>query len=51
MIRDDLPVDVVLRPAFAQYAQRLGQVVVEDDGLMPELANQEVLLLDFFFKR
>ncbi len=45
------PVNVVLGLAPLQEAQRLGQVVVEDHGLVPQLANQQVLLLDLLFKR
>ena len=50
MIRHNLPIDIVLWLASLQKPQRFGQVVVEDHRFVPQLADQQVLLLHFFFK-
>jgi hypothetical protein len=51
VVRDNLPIHVVLWSTFLQYAEGLGEVLIERDRLMSELAYQQVLLLHFFFER
>lgn len=50
VIRDDLLVDVIFWPSLFQYAQGLGEVLVEGDGLVAQFADEQVFFFDFFFK-
>lgn len=51
MICDNLPVDIVFRFAPLQEAECFGQVIIEDDSFMPELANQKILLFHLSLER
>ena len=48
--REHIPVDVVFWLAFLQEAQGFGEVVVEDDGFVAQLADEQVLLFDFLLE-
>lgn len=51
MVRNNLPVDVVFRfPAFEE-TQRFGEMVIQNDGFVPQFANQKILFLDLLLKR
>jgi len=50
VVRHELAVDHVLWLSLAEEAQGLCEVVVEDDGLVSEFADEEVLLLDFLLE-
>ena len=45
-----IPINVVLRFALLQETQRLGEMVIQDDSLMTELADQKILFLDLLFE-
>jgi hypothetical protein len=50
VVRDDLLVDVVFWSPFFEYAQRFGEMFVQCHGFVPQLANEQVLLLDFLLE-
>lgn len=50
VIRDNLPIDVVLRPSLFEYPQCFGEVLVECYGFVAQFADEQVLLLDFFLE-
>lgn len=50
-VGDDLPVDIVFWLAFFEEAQSFREVIVQDDGLVAQLADEQVLLLDLLLKR
>lgn len=51
VVRDDLPVNVILGFATLEESQRLRQVVVEYNSLVSQLSDQEILLLDLLLER
>jgi hypothetical protein len=50
VVGDEVAVDIVLWPAALEEAESFGEVVVEDDGLVTEFADQEVFLFDFLLE-
>lgn len=50
LIRQDLPVHVVLGFAFFQEPQCLGQMVVENYCFMPQFANEQILLFNLLLE-
>lgn len=50
VIRDNLLIDIVFGSTLFEYAQGLGEVLVQRDGLVAQFADEQVLFFDFFFK-
>ena len=50
VVGDQLSIDVILRLASLQEAQRFRQMVVQDHRFVSQFTDQQVLLLDLFLK-
>jgi hypothetical protein len=46
-----LLVDVVFGSSLFENAQRFGQMFIQSDGFVAELADEEVLFFDLLFER
>ena len=45
-----IPVNIILSLSLLEETQRLCEMVIEYDSLVPELAYEKVLFFDFLFK-
>lgn len=51
VICDNLLVDIIFRSTFLQNSKSFGEMFVQGNCFVAEFANEQILLLDFFFER
>ena len=50
VVRDDLLVDIVFWSPLFEDAERFREMFVQRYGFVPQLANEQILLLDFLLE-